>query len=149
MCKGCIILEGNRLPNGDSAKERKKSSIFKRGLLMVVGTISLGLGGLGVFLPILPTTPFLLLSAACYSMSSERMHHWMLSNRLFGSYIKNYQEGRGLPLSTKILTLSLLWIVLSYSALFMVNIFIVQIILFMIALGVSIHIIKLPTFKKP
>jgi len=142
-------MEGNKLPNGDSAKERKKSSIFKRGLLMVVGTISLGLGGLGVFLPILPTTPFLLLSAACYYKSSERMHHWMLSNRLFGSYIKSYQEGRGLPLRTKILTLSLLWIVLSYSALFMVNIFIVQIILFMIAIGVSIHIIKLPTFKKP
>jgi len=102
---------------------------------MVAGTISLGLGGLGVFLPILPTTPFLLLSAACYSMSSERMHHWMLSNRLFGSYIKSYQEGRGLPLRTKILTLSLLWIFLSYSALFMVNIFIVQIILFIVAIA--------------
>ncbi len=75
---------------------------------MVAGTISLGLGGLGVFLPILPTTPFLLLSAACYSMSSERMHHWMLSNRLFGSYIKNYQEGRGLPLRTKILTIPIM-----------------------------------------
>jgi len=144
----CFSMEGTRLPKSDSAKERKKPSGFKRALLMVAGTFSLVLGGLGVFLPVLPTTPFLLLSAACYSMSSERMHHWMLNNRLFGSYIKNYQEGRGLPLKTKIFTLSLLWIVISYSAILVVNIFIVQIILFMVAIGVSIHIINLPTFKE-
>lgn len=136
-------------PGVDPARKGLESSKFKRGLFIVAGTIFLGLGGAGIFLPILPTTPFLLLSAACYYKGSERLHQWMLNNKWFGSYIRNYQEGKGIPLKTKLFTLSLLWIVISYSALFLLDIFIVQIVLFTIAIGVSIHIIRLPTFKKP
>ena len=127
---------------------RIESSRFKRGLFVIAGTIFLGLGGVGIILPVLPTTPFLLLSAACYYKSSERLHRWMLSNRWFGSYIRNYKEGKGIPLKTKVFALSLLWISITYSALFMINILIVQIILFIIAIGVSAHIIRLPTFKR-
>lgn len=140
-------MEGPILPNGNSSEGQKKLSGVKRGLLMVAGTISLGLGCLGVFLPILPTTPFLLLSAACYYRSSERMHSWMLSNRLFGSYIRNYQEGRGLSLRSKIFTLCLLWAVIGYSALFMLDILVVKVLLFLVAVGVSIHVIKIPTLS--
>lgn len=75
------------------------------------------------------------------------MHRWMLNNRWFGNYIRNYKEGKGISLRAKAVTLSLLWVVIGYSALFMVNVIIVQIFLFIIAIGVSIHIITIPTFK--
>ena len=121
---------------------------LKKGIFVVAGTISLGLGAVGVFLPILPTTPFLLLSAACYYKGSERMHRWLLSNKLFGSYIRNYKEGKGISQMGKIFTLFLLWITICYSALFMVNNYIVQIVLFAIAIAVTIHIMTLLTFRK-
>lgn len=133
---------------GGSGHKGLESSRFRRGLFIAAGTIFLGLGGAGIFLPILPTTPFLLLSAACYYKGSERLHHWILNNRWFGSYIRNYREGKGIPLKTKLFTLSLLWIVITYSALFILDILAVQIILFIIAIGVSIHIITLPTIKR-
>ena len=125
-----------------------ESSKFRRGAYTVVGTVFLVLGGLGIFLPILPTTPFLLLSVACYYKGSERLHRWILNNRWFGSYIRNYKEGKGIPLKTKIFTLSLLWIAIGYSALLVLRIRIVQIILLIVAIGVSIHLIMLPTLKR-
>ena len=129
--------------------ERKcRPSSLKKVIFIVAGTISLGLGAVGVFLPILPTTPFLLLSATCYYKGSERMHRWLLNNKLFGSYIRNYKEGKGISQMGKILTLFLLWITISYSAFFIVNNSIVQIVLFTIAIGVTVHIITLPTLKK-
>ena len=106
------------------------------------------LGAIGIFIPLLPTTPLLLLSAACYLRGSKRMHHWMLNNKWFGAYIRNYEEGKGIPLRTKVLIVTLLWIAISYSA-YLVNLFSVQIILVAIAVTVSIHIVMLPTFRKP
>jgi len=126
----------------------RRPSSFKRGIFVVAGTISLGLGAAGVFLPILPTTPFLLLSAACYYKGSERMHRWLLNNKLFGSYIRNYNEGKGISQTAKIFTLFLLWITIGYSALFMVSNYIVQIILFALAIAVTVHVATLPTFRK-
>ena len=128
-------------------RESRRSK-FKRGLYFVGGTVFLVLGGVGIVLPILPTTPFLLLSLACYYQSSQRMHHWMLNNRWFGSYLRNYTEGKGISLKAKLFTISLLWILIGYSICFVVNIVVVQIVLFVIAVGVSIHVIKLPTFVK-
>jgi uncharacterized membrane protein YbaN (DUF454 family) len=137
---------------GDSkdrlSREESRASRLKKGLFVVAGTVSLGLGFVGIVLPVLPTTPFLLLSAACYYKGSERLHRWMLNNRLFGDYLRNYKEGKGIPQKTKILTLILLWSVISFSALFMLNNVIIQIILFATAIGVSIHIIALPNLRR-
>jgi uncharacterized membrane protein YbaN (DUF454 family) len=120
-----------------------------RASLFIAGTFLLALGAIGIFLPILPTTPFLLLSAACYLRSSERMHKWLLNNRWFGKYIRNYQEGKGIPLKTKILTMTVLWVAILYSAFIVLDeILIVQIALLAIALGVSVHLVRLPTLKK-
>ncbi len=121
---------------------RPKSGRMKRGFFILAGTIFLALGVVGIVLPILPTTPFLLLAAACYYKGSERMHRWMLNNRWFGGYIRNYKEGRGMSLRAKVFTLSLLWVVIGYSALFIVNLILVQMILLIIAVGVSIHVIR-------
>ncbi|MGD6933877.1 MAG: YbaN family protein [Candidatus Bathyarchaeia archaeon] len=120
-----------------------------RVLLMIAGTISLALGTVGLFLPILPTTPFLLVAAACYMRSSERMYNWLLKNRWFGEYLRNYQEGRGIPLKTKIFAISILWITILFSTFFFLSeILAMQIVLILIATVVSVHLIRLPTFKK-
>jgi uncharacterized protein len=130
-----------------SSKLKKQRIV--RVLLMIAGTICLALGAIGIFLPILPATPFLLLAAACYMRSSERLHKWLIHNRWFGRYIKNYQEGRGIPLKTKVIALSALWIAIAYSAFFVVDEFLfAQIGLLLIATGVTVHLVRLPNFKK-
>ena len=134
-------------PQTTVTKPKRQKAL--RALLIAAGTICLTLGAIGIFLPILPTTPFLLLAAACYLRSSKRIHKWLLNNRWFGEYIKNYQAGRGIPLKTKIIAITVLWLAIVYSTIFVVNeILIAQIALLAIAAGVSLHLIRLPTFKK-
>jgi len=114
---------------------------IKRHLIFIGGLISLILGIIGIAIPILPTTPFLLLASAAFAKSSERFNKWLLNNKLLGAYIKNYREGKGLPLKIKVLTLSLLWITIIISTLFLMHLLWVVIILICIAIAVSIHII--------
>ena len=78
-------------------------------LYIVIGTISLALGILGIFLPLLPTTPFLLLTAALYFKGSSRLYNWLLNHRYFGPYIRNYRENKAIPLRAKIVSLVLMW----------------------------------------
>ena len=128
------------------SKQRDKTSnqLFKW-ILITAGTIFVGLGILGIFLPILPTTPFLLLAAACYARSSKRFYDWLINNKLFGAYIKNYREGKGVPLKVKVFTISLLWITILFSVFFIIHISWVKIILIIIAFGVTVHILTIKT----
>lgn len=131
------------------AKETNTRQKVVRAFFFVAGTVSLTIGAIGIVLPILPTTPLLLLALASYCRSSERMTKWVLTNKYFGSYIRRYKEGKGIPIKTKIIAIAALWITISYSAFFIVNIWwIVQLILFAIAIAVSIHIIRLPTYRE-
>ena len=118
-----------------------------RTLLVVCGTLSMALGVLGMFLPVLPTTPFLLLAAACYARSSKRIYHWLLNNRWFGEYIRNYRQGKGIPLKKKVLAIALLWLAIGYAAWVVVSPWWGKSILFGIAVGVTLHLIKIKTFK--
>lgn len=120
---------------------------IKKILLITCGTLSVALGVLGMFFPVLPTTPFLLLAAFCYARSSERFYHWLITNPLFGEYIKNYREGKGMPLKQKIITLTFLWITMGYAVLFVVPLWWVKLILLGIAAGVTTHLVRLKTFK--
>ena len=124
---------------------KKMKQRFVRVALIVAGTISTALGILGIFVPILPTTPFLLLAAACYSRSSQKFYDWLLNNKYFGNYIRNYRERKAIPLKVKILTLALLWATIGCSVAFAVEILFVRVLLIMIAIGVSIHIFSLQT----
>lgn len=134
------------VPKKESTSRKKRAVRIS---LIIVGTICLALGTVGIFVPILPTTPFLLLSAACYMRSSERMYNWLLNNRWFGEYIKNYREGKGIPIKTKILAIAILWAAILYSTVTIVDeILIMQLVLLIIAVGVSIHLIRLPTYRK-
>ena len=134
----------------DVPNENYLSNKVVRAFFFGVGTIFLVLAVIGMVLPILPTTPFLLLALACYCRSSKRMTHWILTNKYFGNYIRRYKEGKGIPLKTKILALTILWITVSYSAFFMVQKWLpIQLVLFAVAIGVTIHLIRLPTYKEP
>lgn len=127
-----------------------------RTLWFIAGTICVVLGAVGMVLPLLPTTPFLLAAAACYYKSSEKMHRWLLNNKWFGEYIRNYTEGKGLTKKTKITALTLLWATIGFSTIFMLNrllpaqlVLPMQIIMIAVAIAVSLHILRLPTFRKP
>jgi len=117
----------------------------RRFLLIVAGSASVALGVIGIFVPILPTTPFLLLAAACYARSSQRLYHWILNQRIIGRYIQNYREGKGVPVSVKLTTLMLLWIAIGYSVFFVVHILWLRLLLLAIAVSVSIHIYMIRT----
>jgi uncharacterized membrane protein YbaN (DUF454 family) len=112
-----------------------------------MGTIFVGLGILGIFVPILPSTPFFLLASICYVRSSKKLYNWLLNNRWFGSYIKNYQQGKGIPLQIKIFSISLLWLTILFSAFGVVKAILIRILLFIIAIGVSLHIGFIKTIK--
>jgi len=114
-------------------------------LMIATGTFLIGVSIVGIFVPVLPTTPFLLLAAALYAKSSRRFYNWLINNRILGRYIKNYREGKGIPLKVKIIAISILWITIGYSAIFAMEILWVRILLILIAIGVTIHIAS----KKP
>ncbi len=121
---------------------------FVKRLIFLGGFISLILGIIGIVLPILPTTPFLLLASAAFAKSSKKFNRWLLNNKILGSYIRNYKEGKGMPLKIKVITLLLLWITIAISILFLMDLLWVQILLICIAVAVSIHIILIRPKKK-
>ena len=116
-------------------------------VLIFTGTVFVALGVLGIFLPLLPTTVFLLLAAYCYSRSSERFHNWLLNNRLTGSYVKNYKSGRGISISQKIITLVFLWASIGLSIWLLSAAFWATLLLVAIAIGVTTHIIWIKTYR--
>ena len=124
-----------------------KDSI-KKGILVSSGTLFLFLGIIGIFIPLLPTTPFLLLAAACYIRGSKKFYNWLIKNKWLGEYIKNYQEGKGIPLNVKIITIIVLWLTIMISIIIFVSNLIIQIILFFIAIGVTIHILTIKTLNR-
>jgi len=117
-------------------------------LLITTGTFFVGVGIIGIFIPLLPTTPFLLISAAFYARSSPKFYNWLINNKIFGRFIKDYREGKGIPLRLKIITITSLWITISFSVVFAVDIFWVRIMLIIIAAGVTVHIIRIRPKKK-
>lgn len=132
-----------------SAKKKKiQIATWIKLLLMIAGTIFVGLGVIGIFLPVMPATPFLLLAAACYARSSRKFYCWLLNNRWFGVYIKNYRQKKGMPLKMKILIVALLWLTILVSVIFAVQSLALRIILIIIAIGVSVHILSLKTLKE-
>jgi uncharacterized membrane protein YbaN (DUF454 family) len=116
-------------------------------LYNVLGTVALVLAVLGIFLPLLPTTPFLLLASACYLRGSERMHHWLLSHRVLGPYIRDFQSGLGIPLRTKLLALALMWPSLALSA-WIMPIPWARWLLLIPGIGVTIYLLRLPTRER-
>ncbi|MCL2412576.1 MAG: YbaN family protein [Bacteroidales bacterium] len=116
-------------------------------LYAILGSISLVLGTLGIFLPLLPTTPFYLLTAWLYMRSSEKLYQKVMSNKYFGSIVRNFQEDKSIPLRTKIIIVSMLWASILFSAFFAVSAWWLRLLLFAIAIGVTIHVLSYKTKK--
>jgi uncharacterized membrane protein YbaN (DUF454 family) len=114
-------------------------------LLMSLGVLAMAVGLIGVVVPLLPTTPFLLLAAACFVRSSDPMYGWLTSNRLFGGFIRDYREQRGVSARAKITTLALLWGLIGCTALMTVDAVWLRVLLVAIAVAVTVHLLRLKT----
>ena len=134
--KFCILV-----PGGNDMKD------ITRALTILAGTLCVAFGVIGMLLPVLPTTPFLLLAAFLYARSSRRFYTWLMTNRWFGAYIRNYREGKGLPLRHKLLTILLLWASIIYAAWFVVSVWWLKLILVGIACGVTYHLVTIKTYR--
>lgn len=120
--------------------------LFWRLTLLILGSVFLMLGIIGIFFPVLPTTPFLLLSASCFLRSSKTAYRKLMTNRVLGKYIFHYRITKAIPLKSKIVAVSLLWLGILIS-IYIVPITWVKFLLFFIASGVTIHISSMKTLS--
>jgi len=114
-------------------------------LVLFVGWLSVALGFIGIFLPVLPTTPFLLLAAACFVRTSPKFYQWLIDHPRLGKYLVYYLDGQGMPMKAKIYTLILMWTMLLLTAFVIVKRPMLYYLLPAIGVGVSIYIMRLPT----
>ena len=114
---------------------------------IILGTVSLALGIIGIFLPLLPTTPFLLLTAALYFRGSPRLYQWLLNHKCLGPYIRNFRENKAIPLRAKIISLLLMWGTMVHCIFFLIPLTEIKIVLFLVAVGVTWHILSFKTLR--
>jgi len=118
-----------------------------RVLLIAGGTLCVALGVIGIFLPLMPTTVFLLLAAACYARSSDRFYQRLVNHRVLGMYVRAGREGRGMPRRAKVVTLVLLWASIGSTVIWTAHAWWLRLLLLAIAIGVTVHVAKLPVFR--
>lgn len=116
-----------------------------RWILLISGIILTGMGIAGMFLPLLPTTVFLLLAAWCFARSSEKFYKWLHKNRFFGKYLSDYSTGKGMTKRSKIFSLSFLWTGIIFSMIYATELLYVRILLLIIAIGVTWHLLAIKT----
>ena len=121
---------------------------FVKWSLIICGIVLVGIGILGMFLPLLPTTIFFILAAWCFARSSERFYIWLHTNRLFGKYLRNYRTNNGMTLNSKIFSISFLWLGIIASAVWGTHNLYVRILLIAIAVGVTWHLAAIKTIKE-
>ena len=126
-----------------------RARAWTRPLWNLGGSVFLALGVLGVPLPVLPTTPFLLLAAACFLRGSPRMHAWMMTNRYFGTYLAEYRAGHGIPMRTKVAAIALLWAGIGASATFFLEGALWRTVLVAVAVVVTVHIALIKRRRSP
>lgn len=127
---------------------RKINSTLLRYILIAGGTLSVALGIIGIALPVLPTTPFLLLAAFLFARSSKTLHHWLMNHRIWGNYLRNYTLGKGIPMGIKVWAITVLWATILMSAFFAIDNTWVSMLLVAVAAGVSLHILTIRILKK-
>ncbi len=114
-------------------------------LWTAAGTLSLAIGAVGIILPVLPTTPFVLIAAACYLRGSKRMYDRLVKNRYFGGYLRDYVEGRGVSKRATVVSIAFLWSLILLSVVFATNDQIIRAVLVVVAIAVTVHLLRLRT----
>lgn len=128
-----------------SAVSRVKNKALRL-LLIFVGWLSVVLGVIGIFLPIMPTTPFLLLAAACFVRTSPKFYQWLVGHPRLGKYLVYYLEGKGIPLKAKVYTIALITISMSITT-YIVPVMAVKILLPLVGVLVALYIVRQPTLE--
>jgi len=120
----------------------------KKGAYFIVGTIALILGVIGAFLPVLPTTPLILLAAWCYIRSSKKFYEWLINNEKYGKTIEDYHSGKGITKKTKIRAIGLMWLMITISAYFFITSIPLIAFLYLIAVSVTFFLYRQPTLEE-
>lgn len=121
-----------------------KQTILRYSLLSV-GLLATGLGIVGIFVPLLPTTPFLLLAAACFARSSERFHTWLIEHNHLGPLVRGFLDGSGIPRRARRTAIALIWLTLPPAALLLVPHLWLKLALILLAVAISAYLLRLPT----
>jgi len=122
-----------------------KAMRLKKYIYITLGFFFVGLGVLGIFVPLLPTTVFLLIAAYLFAKSSNKYYNWLITNKYFVKFIRDYREGKGVPLKVKTISLTALWVTILFSGFFVVKVLWLKLLLIAIAIGVSWHLLSLKT----
>ena len=134
-------------------EDKKSKYLIIRILLIILGSIFVAIGAIGILIPGLPTTPFMILAAACYIRSSNKLYNWLIKNKLFGKHIKNIREGKGIPIRVKIfaqvmMTTFIFLAIIPFSPISVPNLFI-KIIIFLAGLTSFWYVAyRVPTLKE-
>ena len=122
---------------------------FVKFLWNLTGSFLVAVGFLGIFLPILPTLPLILLAGFCYFRGSSRFYNWLTRFGALGKLIQNYRSGRGLTARTKLRAILLMWFSLGISIVFFISSLTFRIVLFLVGIGVTVHILRIKTDESP
>lgn len=125
--------------------DKQVKNVFLRGILIAFGWISIVGGVVGIFLPIVPTVPFLLLAVACFARSSERFHRWLVEHNHLGPLLRDYLRGAGIPLRAKRLAIGMVWVSFPASTILFARDFWLKALLMSAAVGVTLYLLSLPT----
>ena len=128
-------------------QQRIEITAFRKYFYLVSGVLLVAIGVIGIFLPVLPTTIFLILASACFVKGSPKANEWLRNHKILGMYIKNYQDGTGLTVKSKIFNILFLWTMILLSAFLFTEEIYIRLILIAIAVGVTIHLMMVKTKK--
>lgn len=118
-------------------------TMLKRALLLSLGWLGVVLGVVGIFLPIMPTTPFILLAAWCFAQSSPRFHQWLCNHKHLGLIVRSWEDGNGLPRKVRNRVIFLLWFSLCFSTALLQN-WLIGLVFFSIGAGVTLYLMQQP-----
>lgn len=127
---------------------KKAQNIWVKRLLIFLGFLTLILGVIGIFLPLLPTTPFLLLSAYLFSKSSDKFYNLLLTNKYIGKYVTDFRAGNGITMKTKISSLVAMWLAVGFSVFWLLDVTAVKIVMTVVGLSVTYYLLSLKTLKE-
>lgn len=113
---------------------------MKKIVLMLIGLICVVLGSIGIVLPVLPTTPFLLVALWCFLRSSDKLYNYVLNNKHLGPFVRGYMSNEGIPLKSKKKAIALLWLTIGFSIIVVIDSIMVKCILLLVASLVSLYI---------